>query len=275
MLTYRDFITAIRKLEIDRSRPVIVHASLSAFGEIQGGVETVLGALTSALKSFIMPVFTYKTMVTPELGPPLNAIGYGSGIDTNRMAEIYTPEMAADPIIGVVAEALRLHPKAERSTHPILSFAGINATGILASQSMDEPLNPIQALNEASGLVLLMGVDQTVNTSIHYAEKLVGRKQFVRWALTPEGVAECPGFPGCSDGFEAITPKVEEVTRSIPVGEAMLQAIPLGHLLDVACEMIKNDPEALLCDRKDCQRCNAVRAWDASQSLRQTMNFAE
>ena len=113
---------------------------------------------------------------------------------------------------------------------------------------------------EASGWVLLMGVDQTVNTSIHYAEVLAGRKQFVRWALTQEGVVECPGFPGCSDGFQAVSPPLQDVIRTVEIGESLVQAIPLVHLVDTACAMIKANPMALLCDREDCERCNAVRA---------------
>ncbi len=70
MLTFRDFITGFRRLEIDRSRPVIVHTSLSAFGEVHGGAQTVLGALSSSFDTFLMPAFTYKSMITPEVGPP-------------------------------------------------------------------------------------------------------------------------------------------------------------------------------------------------------------
>jgi aminoglycoside 3-N-acetyltransferase len=62
---------------------------------------------------------------------------------------------------------------------------------------LDDPLAPVGALAEENGTVLLIGVNHTVNTSIHYAEKIAGRKQFIRWALTPQGVRECPGFPGC------------------------------------------------------------------------------
>ncbi len=142
MLTFRDFITGFRKLDIDHSRPVIVHASLSAFGEVHGGAETVLGALSSSFDTLIMPVFTYKTMITPEVGPPDNAITYGSGKDTNRMAEIYRPDMPADTMMGVVAESLRTHPKALRSMHPILSFAGINAKQILDSQTHQRTTPP-------------------------------------------------------------------------------------------------------------------------------------
>jgi aminoglycoside 3-N-acetyltransferase len=259
VLTFRDFITGFRKLDIDRSRPVIAHASLSAFGEVHGGAETVLGALWSSFDTLIMPVFTYKTMVTPEVGPPDNAIIYGSGKDTNKMAEIFHPDMPADKMMGVVAESLRNHPKAQRSTHPILSMTGINARKILDSQTIKEPLLPIQVLKDLAGWVLLLGVDQTVNTSIHYSELLAGRRQFVRWALTPKGIIPCQGFPGCSDGFEAITPHLDEVVRTVTLGKAVIQAIPLINLMDIVCGMLKEDPLALLCGREDCARCNAVR----------------
>lgn len=260
MLTIRDFITGIRSLEIDRTAPIIFHASLLAFGEVRGGADTLLGGISTSFDTFIMPVFTYRTMVTPELGPPDNAIAYGSGIDTNRMAEFFSPNLPADPIFGSLAKTLLSHPKVVRSSHPILSFAGINAAAILERQTLDEPFRPIQALRNASGWVLLMGVDQTANTSIHFAEQLAGRKQFIRWALTSQGVVPCPKFPGCSDGFEAIAPRLETVTRGTQVGEGIIQAMPLGDLVDTVCMMIKEDPAALLCDRKDCTRCNAVRA---------------
>jgi aminoglycoside 3-N-acetyltransferase len=260
VLTFRDVTTGFRKLEIDRFRPLIVHASLAAFGEVHGGVDTILGALFSSFNTFIMPTFTYKTMITPGLGPPDNAITYGSGKDINRRAEFYRPDMPADPMMGALAEALRTHPKAARSTHPILSFAGINAKPILDAQTIQEPLLPIQTLTDEEGWVLLLGVDQTVNTSIHYAEWRAGRKQFVRWALTPKGVVICPGFPGCSDGFEAISTQLDGVIRKVEVGQAVIQAIPLVKLVDTVCAMIKDDPTALLCAREDCERCNAVRA---------------
>jgi aminoglycoside 3-N-acetyltransferase len=260
VLTFRDFITGFRKLDIDRSRPVIVHASLAAFGEIHGGAETILGALCSSFNTFIMPTFTYKTMVIPELGPPDNAIIYGSGYDTNKMAEIYRPDMPADPMMGVLAESLRTHPKAARSTHPILSFAGINAKQILDTQTIQEPLLCIETIKNEDGWVFLLGVDQTVNTSIHYAEWCAGRKQFVRWALTPKGVVSCPRFPGCSDGFEAISSQLTDDIRKVEVGEAVIHAIPLVKLVVTVCAMIKDDPSALLCVREDCERCNAVRA---------------
>jgi len=259
MTSFRDFYNGLRKLEIDPSHPVIAHASLSAFGEVHGGAETALGALLGAFHTLVMPAFTYKTMLIPEVGPENNACTYGSGKDTNQMAEFFRPDMPADRLMGILAETLRTRAGAQRSTHPILSFAGINADQILEAQTLVDPLAPVGALRAAQGWVLLLGVDHTVNTSIHYAERLAGRKQFIRWALTPQGIIECPGFPGCSSGFQAITTRLGQVTRVVQIGPGIIQAIPLENLVEIVCRWIEEDPQALLCGREDCERCNAVR----------------
>ena len=260
MLTYRDFIAGFRKLGVDRAHPVIMHASPSVFGEIKGGIYTILDALLASFDSIITPVFTYKTMVIPEIGPPHNGLVYGSGKEDNCVAEMYHPEMPADKKMGVLAEALRTHPRAYRSAHPILSFAGINARSALDSQQTHDPLLPIQTLVDDEGWVLLIGANHTQNTSIHFAEKLAGRKQFIRWALTQKGIISCWGFPGCSDGFEAITPRLEGVKARVHVGHGLIQAFPLVNLIDAASGMLKEDPSALLCDKEDCLCCSAIRA---------------
>jgi len=259
----QDILIGFRSLELGE-KPVVVHASLSAFGQVQGGAETLVSALLAVFPSVVMPAFTYRTMLTPPTGPEANAIVYGSGADANRMAEFFDPQMPADPLMGVVAETLRRHPRASRSTHPILSFAGVNARTALAAQSLTDPLASIGALAKQDGWVLLLGVDHTVNSSIHYAEKLAGRKQFVRWALTPQGVRECPGFPGCSAGFQSIAPEVERYTRQVKIGNAVVRAVPLKMLFRAVITQIKQNPLALLCQQADCERCNEIRAHNAA-----------
>ena len=260
MISYRDVLSGLKKLDLDPQALVITHASLSAFGEVRGGAEAVLGAILANVKGVMAPTFTYKTMLVPEEGPENNGIIYGSGKDQNRMAEFYKPDMPSDPLMGTVAESLRRAVNARRSSHPLLSFAGFHTEAALEAQTTADPLAPIGVLADAGGWVLLMGVNHTSNTSIHYAEKLAGRRQFVRWALAPEGVQACPGFPGCSDGFEAISPWVEAITRRVQVGEAAVQALPLASLIDIVRQKILADPLALLCSRAECERCNAVRA---------------
>jgi aminoglycoside 3-N-acetyltransferase len=259
MISIRDLVSALQELGLPAGRPVIAHASLSAFGQVEGGAAALLEALLGQYPSLVMPAFTYKTMVFPELGPPDNAAAYGSYREANLMAQFFRPSMPVDRLMGATAEALRCHFSARRSMHPILSFVGVNAEQALACQTLLEPLAPVGWLTQAGGWVLLLGVDQMVNTSIHYAERLAGRKQFIRWALTPQGVVQCPAFPGCSDGFNAITRRIASHTHSAWVGEAWIQAIPLADLVSVARSMVEADPLALLCDHTYCERCSVIR----------------
>jgi aminoglycoside 3-N-acetyltransferase len=198
-------------------------------------------------------------MLTPEVGPPNNGLPYGRQRNLNRMAEPFRYDMPADPLIGTLSETLRHYPGAMRTAHPILSFAGVNLDDALVTQTTYNPFSPIGWLADHEGWVLLLGVNHTVNTSIHYAEKLAGRHQFVRWAFTPKRVIECPGFPGCSNGFEAIRPDIESITRRAEIGESFIEAIPLHPLLQAVEARIKRNPLALLCQRGECGRCGAVR----------------
>lgn len=259
MLIGEDFSSALRSLGLG-NKPAIAHASLRSYGEIEGGAGTVLRALLSAVDGLMLPAFTYKTMVTPEVGPPNNGLSYGSQRDLNLMAIPFQVKMTVDPLIGKLAESLRRFPGAIRTSHPVLSFVGIQLDAALAVQTLFNPFAPIGWLADRDGWVLLLGVDHTVNTSIHYAERQAGRRQFVRWALTGNRAVACPGYPGCSDGFEAIRPDLEGVSRRAPVGKSLIEAIPLRRLLQTVETRIKKDPLALLCQRSQCERCDAVRA---------------
>ena len=251
-----EFKTGFGRLGL-KNHPVIVHASLRAFGQVDA--ETMLKALLCSTQGLIMPAFTYKTMLNPEVGPPRNGITYGSQSDLNRMAEPFHAGMPVDRSLGILPEVLRRSPGAKRSSHPIQSFAGINADAVIDAQTLSDPFGPIALLAEEDGWVLLLGVDHTVNTSIHYAEKLAGRRQFMRWALMGDRVVECPGFPGDSEGFNAVAAAVERYSRRVEINGGMVQAVHLRSLFGIVVDLIKKDPCTLLCAREDCERCNAVR----------------
>lgn len=259
MIGYREVVSVLRELELGPRSSVIAHIDSQQVGPLVGGAETIVGALVSTLGVLIMPTFTTRAMVVPEVGPPDNAIEYGEP-DQNKLAEIYHPDLPADPAMGRAAELLRQHPSSRRSPHPLLSMAGVNAQDFLDLQSLDDPWGPIEGLAQAGGTILLAGASPQMNCSIHYGELQAARRTFVRWALTRSGIVECPVWPGCSDGFGAISDRLAGISRSAALGAAQVQAIPIRDLLHAVVSWIHEDPRALLCERVGCPRCSAVRA---------------
>jgi aminoglycoside 3-N-acetyltransferase len=265
MITAQELEHGFETLSL-RGQPVIAHASFKSLGPVQGGPQTVVDALLATTGGLMMPAFTYETLVYPRSGPDQNGLDYPSEhawhnlVNEDGAPVYFRADMPVDREIGVTAETLRRHPNAKRSLHPVLSFCGVNVDFALNRQSMENPLGPIGKLARRGGWVVLIGVGHEVNTSIHYAEKKAGRPRFTRWAATPRRVVECPNFPGDSFGFTGIEPHVHEEARSVVIGNAHVQALPLPYLIETAQRFIKENPLALLCQREFCGRCHTIRA---------------
>ncbi len=263
-LSFRDLQRSLRQLGLGPDSRVLVHADLPALGPVRGGAATAAGALAGVCGLVVAPAFTPQCRVWPLVGPSNNGVSYAGHEADNANAEIFRLDLPADPNLGPVAEALRHVPGAVRSPHPLYSFTAVGrgAQAVAAAQSLAEPLGPIAHLAETAPAadVLLLGAGHVGHVAIHYAEARAGRKQFIRWALTRQGVAECAGCPGCADGFGALTPHVAGLVRSVPLGLGRAERLPLAELLRVAEAVLRRDPAALLCVRPGCERCAAVRA---------------
>jgi aminoglycoside 3-N-acetyltransferase len=260
-ITYRDIVRALHELELNHANDVVAHVVLPGLGDVRGGAETVIGALLATCGTVVMPAFTHQTMVWPATGPADNGCVYSDHAAENADAVMFSPDLPVDSELGEVAEAFRRHSQAKRSSHPVLSFAaaGVHAEEILATQTLEDPLGPLDWLYDRHGDVLLMGVDHRANVAIHLAEKFAGRKQFVRWAVGRERAYRLPSFPGCSNGFNAIAGKLAWVAHQTTCGAAMIQRIPVTSLVQIAVQTIQEDPHALLCDDPKCGLCKAVR----------------
>jgi len=258
MITFRDWISALRELEITAHLPVLVHAAPELALESRGGAQTTLTALLATYDGIMLPAFTHRTMVIPSKGPENNGMDY---LDTasNSQAEIFSAALQPDTDLGELPSLLEQHADSTRSIHPVLSFMGIGVDSALSAQTIEEPLAPIRVISDLNGWVLLLGEDHRRNTAIHYAEFLVNRKQFTRWALTSEGVVECPNMPGCPNGFNAISSALAGYCKHSQLGDYLLQAYPVGSLVQIVSGILKLDPLRLLCSDESCLLCNAVR----------------
>ena len=260
MISYHNITGALKSIGLQREIPIIAHMDHPIFVRINGGATTLMGALLSTIDNVMIPAFTYSTMVTPEKGPENNYLQYGGNSKKNLDAKIFSHTLLSELPNQEVIDILQGFPGTFRSSNPIFSFYGLGLDTVLVDHTPDKPYLPIKKLMDLGGWVVLIGVDPNQNFSIHYAEFLVGRKQFLRWALTPDGISACPHFPGCPNGFHKLDYYLQDELRVTVVEETKFCAVPLKTLISTAVALLKEDPFALLCNNLQCIRCNLVRA---------------
>ena len=104
-ISHAEIITSLQSIGVASDNPVLVHSSLSALGEVEGGAQTVIESLLAIAGTIVMPAFTYQTMVYPPNGPDHNGLDYAS-IDyrqSNDAAVFFTPDLPLHPAVGQIA----------------------------------------------------------------------------------------------------------------------------------------------------------------------------
>lgn len=159
ILTKEEILNQLKKFNFSKGSPVIVHTSLKAIGEIDGGADTLLSALIEYADSkegvLCVPTHTWATR----------------SLDLRK----------AESCIGVFPAIAAAHPKAVRSLHPTHSMAVFGEGKrvekfVLKERDVDTPVSPHGCygnLYRENGYVLLIGVDHTKNTFLHCVEEMM------------------------------------------------------------------------------------------------------
>lgn len=187
----------LKSLGILQGDIILVHTSLSSFGEIIGRQEAVVRALLKAVGcegTVVMPAFTWENDDPANYeNPPLST----------EWQEIFRQHMLPFdkdttpvyvPGLGVTCEYFRTYPGTLRSNHPYVSLAanGKHAQKIVRqhtltpSQGMSTPLG---ALYKLDAKILLLGVGYGSCTAFHLSEALAGKLSKVQehFVLTENG----------------------------------------------------------------------------------------
>ncbi len=248
-LNHADLVAGLRSLGLAPGDRVLVHSSLSALGRVQGGADTVIGALLTA-------VGPSGLVVVPTFGGP-------APFDRRL-----TPTS-----LGQIPERFWRRPEAVRSLHPTHSVAaiGAGAAELLAGHEQAPtaygPDTPYHRLATTGGKILLLGVDQDRNTTLHTAETLAGAAylQDIEGSyVNDQGeVVTIPiaAMAGPHRNFLAMDPLLRDrgLLRVGRLGRAVCRLMDGDSLLDTALDALRRDPAALLCDNPACGDCVAQR----------------
>jgi len=175
-ITVRSLAADLRELGVRPGMVLLAHCSLSSLGWVCGGAVAVIQALQRSLRSYgtlVMPAHS-GNLSDPELWrhPPVPR-GWLEAIRASMPA--YAPDLTPTRGLSAVAELFRTLPDVVRSRHPHMSFAawGAEAIPVATDHGLEYGLgegSPLARIYELDGWVLLLGVDHSVNTSLHLAE---------------------------------------------------------------------------------------------------------
>jgi aminoglycoside 3-N-acetyltransferase len=166
-----------------------------------------------------------------------------------EMMPPYDPDITPLRGMGVIPDTFRKQKGVKRSSHPIDSFAawGKHRDEIIDGHGLDYGLgehSPLARIYDLGGSVLLLGVENLNNTSLHLAEcraSYPGKEEAVSGApMMVAGKREWVQFKDWnwdSDDFIALAEQFQQDTGGITYGRiaaAPAQLIPQREIVDYA-----------------------------------------
>lgn len=160
MVTKQDIFDFLNSLGIDHSRTVLVHTSMKALGEVEGGCDGLIDGFKAYLSEglFIVPTHTWANV--------------GAENPVYNVRETV-------PCIGALPTVAVFRPDGVRSLHPTHSVAVFGkrakefAAGEEKATSPCPPDGLWARLYEEDAVVLLLGVGLNRNTYIHAVDEML------------------------------------------------------------------------------------------------------
>ncbi len=245
-LSAQDLVQGFTELGAAPGRILMAHSSLSSFGWVVGGADTVIGALLQA-------VSPGGTVCLPTL----------SQRDGERRFETWDIDTSPSDV-GRITEVFRLRPDSIRSDHPTHSVAAIGphaahiASGHADAYGRPGPWghkafghgSPWDKFYQLDVLYCFLGVNFRVNTMRHYIQsRLV--EDLITASPDPDAAAEdVRGWrkPGVWPDYEG--PLMQEsltrrgLIKSVHIGAATCYSLSARAMVDNALEILRAEPTA-------------------------------
>jgi aminoglycoside 3-N-acetyltransferase len=201
-------------LGVTEGATLVVHSSLSAFGEVEGGAETVLSALRSCVGrtgTIVVPAFTGDVVTDPH--PDCRTVGIPEVEAARTRVPLFHD--AFPTTMGAVPTAVLAEPGRRRSGHPQASVAALGpaAEHITAHQPFAYACganSPFSRLYELKAQIVLLGVGHNRNSFLHHAESLlpVHRTKLRRFPYLVEGQRVWLEAPDVGNDNDTLFPRV-------------------------------------------------------------------
>ncbi|MFC3749296.1 aminoglycoside N(3)-acetyltransferase [Paenibacillus sp. GCM10012306] len=258
LITVETLAEDFRRLGVQEGMTLIMHSSFKSLGEwVAGGPVAVILALEEVLGeegTLVMP--THSSDLSDPSGwsrPPVPEAWWTS---IREMMPAYDPDMTLLRGMGVIPDTFRKQKGVKRSSHPVHSFAawGKHRDVIIDGHGLDFGLgehSPLARIYDLNGSVLLLGVENLNNTSLHLAEcraSFPGKQEIVSGApMMVDGNRQWVEFKELdweSEDFVALAEQFQEDTGRIalgPVAAAPAKLIPQREIVDYAIRWMERN----------------------------------
>lgn len=243
MHTKESLMKQLEAAGIDRKGTVLMHSSMKSIGQVEGGADAVLDALSDYMQEglLVLPTHTWSYIKA----------------DNPRYDVENSPSC-----VGVLTEIFRKRPGVIRSWHPTHSVAALGrdaAEFTAGAEKVDTPCHresPWGKLLDRKATILLVGVDLRRNTFIHGIEEWVdipgrmtdGHEEL--FTVLPSGEEiPVPSRRHCGLSWSMHFWKVEEVLerqgaiRRAKLGDALMWVCDTVAMTDILSDMLRTNPD--------------------------------
>ena len=160
MYTKQDLIQCLKDMGLKSTDAIMVHSSMKAIGEVEGGADTVVDAFMEYFEEglFMTPTHTWAQM--------------GKNCDT------FNP-MTEPACVGIIPNIFRQRDGVVRSLHPTHSIAAYGPEAIEYIKGEENATSPCppggcwDRLKNIGAKILLLGVTHAKNTYIHSVDEVM------------------------------------------------------------------------------------------------------
>jgi aminoglycoside 3-N-acetyltransferase len=234
----------IKRLGIRPDDTLLVHSSMKAVGEVEGGADTVLDAFSEYLAPglLVLPTHTWRQMS-----------------DSYNVFDV----LREPSCVGLLTNMFRERPGVIRSWHPTHSVAalGKDAEEFTRGEEVFDTPCPREGcygkLYDRKGKVLFLGVELNRNTIIHGVEEWAGITRLTvehqpLQILTPDGrLIDRPlrrhYFPlgDVSENYGKLTEPLlhKEIAVQGKIGDARSILVDVAPMVELTMEFLERNPD--------------------------------
>lgn len=243
MHTKDDLLRQIQDFKIDNKGTLLVHSSFKSMGDVDGGPNTVLDALSEHMGDglLVFPTHTWEY---------INA----------KNPKYYVDESPS--CVGILTELFRKRPGVVRSLHPTHSVAALGKDAkeyVAGDEKCYTPCARDSAwgrILDRKGTIMLIGVDLRRNTFMHGVEEwadIPGRitdEYEQLYTVLPDGTEiSVPSSRHCGLPWSDYFPKVENlflkngIMHKGQFGDATVRICDAKGMADLLFDMLRINPD--------------------------------